>query len=75
MVDRMCDLLLSEGLGVNQVTPGPNLPGIRRFYQHPLAMVGTDSTFVGRKPSPRSYGSYPRILGQFVRDEAIRLIG
>ncbi|HJP89968.1 MAG TPA: D-aminoacylase [Candidatus Limnocylindrales bacterium] len=71
MVDTMCDLLLSEGLGVNQVTPGPNLPGIRRFYQHPVAMVGTDSTFVGRKPSPRSYGSYPRILGQFVRDEAI----
>lgn len=71
MVDRMCDLLLSEGLGVNQVTPGPNLPGIRRFYQHPVAMVGTDSTFVGRKPSPRSYGSYPRILGQFVRDEAV----
>jgi len=34
-------------------------------------MVGTDSTFVGRKPSPRSYGSYPRILGQFVRDEAL----
>ena len=23
------------------------------------------------KPSPRSYGSYPRILGQFVRDEAL----
>jgi N-acyl-D-amino-acid deacylase len=71
MVDTMCDLLLSEGLGVNQVTPGPNLPGIRRFYQHPVAMVGTDSTFVGAKPSPRSYGSYPRILGQFVRDEAL----
>jgi N-acyl-D-amino-acid deacylase len=34
-------------------------------------MVGTDSTFIGAKPSPRTYGSYPRILGQFVRDEAI----
>jgi N-acyl-D-amino-acid deacylase len=32
-------------------------------------MVGTDSTFIGQKPSPRTYGSYPRILGQFVRDE------
>ena len=71
LVDVLCDLLLSEGLGVNQVTPGPNLAGIRRFYQHPVAMVGTDSTFVGAKPSPRTYGSYPRILGQFVRDEAL----
>jgi N-acyl-D-amino-acid deacylase len=34
-------------------------------------MVGTDSTFVGEKPSPRTYGSFPRILGQFVRDEAL----
>jgi N-acyl-D-amino-acid deacylase len=71
LVDVLCDLLLSEDLGVNQVTPGPNLPGIRRFYQHPVAMVGTDSTFVGAKPSPRTYGSYPRILGQFVREEAL----
>jgi N-acyl-D-amino-acid deacylase len=34
-------------------------------------MIGTDSVFVGAKPSPRTYGSYPRILGQFVRDEAL----
>ena len=34
-------------------------------------MVGTDSTFVGAKPSPRTYGSFPRILGQFVRDEGL----
>jgi N-acyl-D-amino-acid deacylase len=71
LVDVLCDLLLAEHLGINQVTPGPNLEGIRRFYRHPVAMVGTDSTFVGAKPSPRTYGSYPRILGQFVRDEAL----
>ena len=70
-VDILCDLLLSEGLRINQVTPGPHIDGIRRFYQHPVSMVGTDSTFVGAKPSPRTYGSYPRILGQFVRDEAL----
>jgi N-acyl-D-amino-acid deacylase len=34
-------------------------------------MVGTDSTFIGEKPSPRTYGSYPRILGQFVREERL----
>jgi N-acyl-D-amino-acid deacylase len=71
LVDVLCDLLLSEGLRINQVTPGPNIEGIRSFYRHPVAMVGTDSTFIGARPSPRSYGSYPRILGQFVRDEAL----
>jgi N-acyl-D-amino-acid deacylase len=71
LVDTLCDLLLDEDLRLNQVTPGPHTDGIRRFYQHPWSMVGTDSTFVGWKPSPRSYGSYPRILGQFVRDEQL----
>ncbi len=71
LVELLCDLLLAEGLQVNQVTPGPHTDGIRRFYRHPIAMVGTDSTFVGDKPSPRTYGSFPRILGQFVRDEGV----
>lgn len=71
LVELLCDLLLAEGLRLNQVTPGPHTDGIRRFYRHPVAMVGTDSTFVGAKPSPRTYGSFPRILGQFVRDEGV----
>ena len=70
-VDAMCDLLLSEDLRVAQVTTGPWTDGLRRFLQHPQAMIGTDSTFLGEKPSPRTYGSYPRILGQFVREEAL----
>ena len=71
LVELLCDLLILEGLRLNQVTPGPHADGIRLFYRHPVAMVGTDSTFVGAKPSPRTYGSFPRILGQFVRDEGI----
>ena len=70
-VDVLCELLLEEDLRVNEVTPGPHTDGIRRFLAHPIGMVGTDSTFVGAKPSPRTYGSYPRILGQFVRDEGL----
>jgi N-acyl-D-amino-acid deacylase len=70
-VDTLCDLLLAEDLRPNEITPGPHLEGIRRFLRHPGAMIGTDSVFVGAKPSPRTYGSYPRILGQFVREEAL----
>ena len=70
-VDAMCDLLLSEDLRVAQVTTGPWTDGLRSFLRHPQAMIGTDSTFLGEKPSPRTYGSYPRILGQFVREEAL----
>ena len=70
-VDVICDLLLAEDLGVNQVTSGPWSETLRQFVTHPVGMVGTDSTFIGAKPSPRTYGSFPRILGQFVRDEGL----
>jgi N-acyl-D-amino-acid deacylase len=70
-VDTICDLLLSENLGVAQVTTGPWTDGLRRFLAHSGAMIGTDSTFLGERPSPRTYGSYPRVLGQFVREEAL----
>jgi len=70
-VDALCDLLLAENLRPNEVTPGPHTDGIRRFLRHPIGMLGTDSTFLGAKPSPRTFGSAPRILGQFVRDEGI----
>jgi N-acyl-D-amino-acid deacylase len=70
-LDVICDLLLSEDLGIGQVTGGPWSETLREFVRHPVGMVGTDSTFLGEKPAPRTYGSFPRILGQFVRDEAL----
>ena len=70
-VDTICDLLLDENLGVAQVTTGPWSETLPQFVRHPVGMVGTDSTFLGEKPSPRTYGSFPRILGQFVRDEQL----
>ena len=68
-VDLVCDLLLSEDLRLNEVTPGPNRATMPPFFQHPVGMVGTDSVFLGDHPSPRTYGSFPRILGEFVREE------
>ena len=68
VVDAVCDLLIAEDLRPNQVTPGPAHGSLGPFLAHPLSMVGTDSTFVGEKPSPRTWGSFPRILGEFVRD-------
>ncbi|MET1232380.1 MAG: amidohydrolase family protein [Candidatus Limnocylindrales bacterium] len=70
-VDAICDLLLAEDLRVNQVTPGPHKPGMVPFWQHPVSMVGTDGVMIADKPSPRTYGSFPRILGEFVREERI----
>jgi N-acyl-D-amino-acid deacylase len=70
-LDVICDLLLAEDLGLSQVTSGPAPETMAPFFVHRAGMVGTDSTFLGEKPSPRTYGSFPRILGQFVRDDAL----
>ena len=70
-VDAVCDLLLAEDLRLNQVTSGPWHATMHHFVVHPVGMFGTDSTFIGAKPSPRTYGSFPRVLGEFVRERAL----
>ena len=70
-VDAIADLILSEDLRTNMIVPGPHLDGIRTFLRHPSGMVGSDAILIADKPSPRTYGTFPRILGQFVRDEGL----
>ena len=69
--DAMCDLLITEDLGINQVAANPDPASLPHFVTHPLAMVGSDSVFVGDMPSPRTYGTFPRILGEMVRQERL----
>ena len=68
-VDALCDLLLDEDLQVSYVIPGPNLASLPKFIAHPLSMVGSDALLLGDFPSPRTYGTFPNILGAFVREE------
>ncbi len=44
------------------------------FLRHPLAVVGSDGNALPldlgeRRPHPRSFGTYPRILGRYVREQ------
>jgi N-acyl-D-amino-acid deacylase len=71
VVDAICDLLIAEDLRPNQVTSGPLTESLPPFLAHPLSMIGSDSTFVGERPSPRTYGSFPRVLGEFVREKRV----
>ena len=68
-VDAICDLLLDEDLQTSYVTPGPNLPTLPDFITHPRSMVGTDGLLIGDYPSPRTYGTFPTILAEYVREE------
>ena len=68
-IDAMCDLLLDEDLQTSFVSPGVNANTLAKFVAHPMSMVGTDALLLGDYPSPRSYGAFPKILSDFVRDE------
>lgn len=45
---------------------------VKRIMQHPLTMVASDGGLARpgqRHPHPRSYGTFPRVLGHYVREE------
>jgi N-acyl-D-amino-acid deacylase len=68
-IDAVCDLLLDEDLRVCYVTAGGNGNTLPKFVAHPLSMVGSDGVLLGDFPSPRTYGTFPVILSEFVRME------
>lgn len=70
-VDAICDLLLAEDLQVSYVSASANGITLPKFISHPLSMVGSDALLIGDYPSPRSYGTFPKILAEYVRDEKL----
>lgn len=42
-----------------------------RLFKSDFIMVGTDGIKLDGKPHPRLYGSYPRVLGKFVKEEEV----
>ncbi|MGD8505218.1 MAG: amidohydrolase family protein, partial [Candidatus Bathyarchaeota archaeon] len=68
------DLLIEERADVWVVRFAMCKEDVRRVIQHPLSMIGSDSSaraphgILGQgKPHPRGYGTFPRILGKYVR--------
>jgi len=51
---------------------------LRRALTHPQVMIGSDGSSLAAegalavgKPHPRSYGTFPRVLGRYARDERV----
>ena len=71
MVDAICDLLIEENLEVAFVARTGNPENIRTIACHPAQMVGSDGLPTGDYPNPRTYGTFPYVLGQFAREEGL----
>jgi N-acyl-D-amino-acid deacylase len=44
---------------------------VRRVLAHPMAMIGSDGIPGDAHPHPRLWGSFPRVLGRYVRQEKV----
>jgi N-acyl-D-aspartate/D-glutamate deacylase len=44
---------------------------VRRFLRHPLTMIGSDGLPRDPRPHPRLWGTFPRVLGHYARDEGL----
>lgn len=44
---------------------------VKTILQHPLSMIGSDAIPSTGKPHPRFYGTFPRVLAKYVRDEKV----
>ncbi|MEZ5661035.1 MAG: D-aminoacylase [Burkholderiaceae bacterium] len=44
---------------------------VRRILADPLTMIGSDGILADRHPHPRSWGSFPRVLGRYCREQQL----
>ncbi|SEO95009.1 N-acyl-D-amino-acid deacylase family protein [Propionispora vibrioides] len=68
--DAAFDLLNEEGNAVGMVDFYGKEDQVIRILQRPEQNVCTDG-LLGGKPHPRVYGSFPKVLGQYVREEKV----
>ena len=69
-IELAFDLLSSERMGVSMISFSQSEEVVARVMKEPYVNVCTDGLLGGR-PHPRAYGSYPRILGRYVRQEGV----
>ncbi len=74
----MRDLLIEERGQVDMIAFIMNEENLKKILAHPLVGVGCDGSAVAPygplslgKPHPRNYGTFPRVLGKYVREEKV----
>jgi N-acyl-D-amino-acid deacylase len=72
------DLLAGEGARAAMVLFQLDERDLRRALSHPRVMIGSDGSALAPygemgegKPHPRSYGTFPRVLGEYVREQRL----
>jgi N-acyl-D-amino-acid deacylase len=69
-LDFALDLLASERMGVSMISFSQSEEVVERILREPYVNLCTDGLLGGR-PHPRAYGTYPRLLGRYVRERNV----
>ena len=77
-VEALFDILIEEGASAQAIYFSMSEDNLQTVSIAAWMMVGSDSTARGTsgvtrqgKPHPRGFGSFPRVLGRYARDEKI----
>jgi N-acyl-D-amino-acid deacylase len=77
-IDAICDFLIQDHAGTGVAVFGMVEPDIERILRQPWISIdndapgaSTDGILGGEHPHPRAYGTFPRILRKYVREEHV----
>ncbi|WP_226036710.1 N-acyl-D-amino-acid deacylase family protein [Aquibacillus saliphilus] len=71
--DIICDILLESSLQTVMIYhwPKENFNYLNKTFTHDLHMVSTDGIYAGEKPHPRGFGTFPKVIREFVYEKNI----
>ena len=77
-VDALFEVLIEEEVRAQAIYFSMSDDNLRTFLKQPWLMIGSDSTARSHegvtrqgKPHPRGFGSFPRVLKKFVREDGV----
>jgi N-acyl-D-amino-acid deacylase len=77
-IETLFDILIDEKLRVGAIFHSMTEENLKKFLSLPYCMIGSDSSarcFEGPtkqgKPHPRGFGTFPRLMGKYVREERL----
>jgi N-acyl-D-amino-acid deacylase len=80
-IDQICDHLIADSGATRVLIASISEDDIRTIVRSPTALVGSDGNCVATYgivsqglPHPRFYGTFPRIIARYVRDERLILL-
>ncbi len=71
VADAICDLLADEEMQIAYVVHQSTEEDLQTILRHPSLMIGSDAVHLDGQVHPRVFGTYPRVLAEYVRHQRL----